>query len=190
MKKDVKYVLFTALLAVSMAFAGNGDKEGKSKTVKFSAALLHGFDKITVKDAYGVILYTQDLESKQVKSLNFSKLDEGLYLVELDSKAKTVSYPLSLNDEAATIKWNEKTEVFKPFAQFEASMLRLMAFNPEKQPIKVTIYNQTEQVIYTETLTDSMELKRAYKIKDYNGGALRVAVEKNNKTFSFVFSSY
>lgn len=191
MKKDVKYALFTALLAVSMAFAGNGDKEGKSKAVKFSAAQLHGFEKITVKDAYGQVLYTQSLNDTQAKVYDFSKLDAGFYTVELDSEVKTVRYPLWLNEEDAALKLNEKTEVFKPFAQFENARLNLMAFNPEMQPIKVTIYNDAEQIIYTESLAaGSLEMKRAYKIKDYKGGFLRVAIEKDNQIFSFGFNSY
>lgn len=191
MKKDVKYTLFTALLAVSLAFAGNGDNEGKSKTLKFSAAQLHGFEKITVKDAYGVVLYAQTLTAPKAKAFDFSKLEAGLYTVELDSEVKTVSYPLWLKEEEATLKLTEKTEVYKPFVQFEASILSLMAFNPEKQAIKVTIYNDDEQIIYTENLpVGNVELKRAYKIKDYKGGSLRVAVEKDNQVYSFGFNAY
>lgn len=187
MKKDVKYTLFALLTVVSMAFAGNGEKESKSKTVRLTVSQLQGFDKIKVKDAFGVILYSGEVAEVKIQQFDFSSLAAGAYVVELDSEVKTVSYPLNITADSAALALSDKTEIYKPFASFENGQLTLMGFNPDREAMQIFIYNGEGDIIFSETVNNTNELKRAYQIQGYNGDGLSVKVMKNKKSFDFGF---
>jgi hypothetical protein len=191
MKKDVKYSLFAFLLSATMVFASNGEDESRSKVVNFTIGQLQDFNQISIKDDAGVILYSDFLKdnSKSGIRMDFSKLPVGNYFVELESSIKTVVYPLEVNGQSARLNTVEKTVVFKPFVRLQNNLLDVMGFNPNRQNMEVFIYNEAGEVIFNETISDALELKKRYALKNLSDASVSIKVVKDGKSFNFSFKS-
>lgn len=195
MKKDIKYYLVViALLGVLQISATEKadpvrDGRASAKTIRLSASLLQSFSKMSIVDAFGVILYSEDLVSdlKIGKQINFSKLPAGNYFLEMDAPIKQVIIPLQISEQEAVLDLDSKTEIFKPFVKLSGSSLLLMSFNPEKSPMTVSIFDELGQLLFEETVTNSIDLKRSFNFSKLGNGNFSLQVEKNRKVFSFPF---
>lgn len=195
MKKDIKYYLSViALFGVLQISATEkvkpvNDGNTSAKTIRLSASLLQQFSKMTIVDGLGVVLYTKTLDNSSEigKQINFSKLPAGDYFLEMDSAIKQVIIPLQVSEQEAVLKFESKTEFYKPFVKLSGTSLLLMNFNPEKSPVTVSIYDELGQLLFEETVTDSIELKRSYNFSKVKSGSYSLQVQKNGKVFSFPY---
>ena len=62
----------------------------------------------------------------------------------------------------------------------------LSKFSPEKEPLKVVIYNSEYDVVYKETLMGKVDLGRVYSFPE--SGNYTNAVRSNNKTYEHTVS--
>ncbi|MDP2060950.1 MAG: T9SS type A sorting domain-containing protein [Flavobacteriaceae bacterium] len=195
MKKDIKYYLIVialfGVLQISATEKVNPVNDGNTsaKTIRLSASLLQPFSNLKIVDEFGVVLYEETLKNslETGKQINFSRLPAGNYFLEMDAAIKQVIIPLQVSDQEAILKLELKTEVFKPFVKLSGTSLLLMNFNPEQTPVTVSIYDELGQLLFEETITDSIELKRNYNFSKVESGNYSLQVKKNGKVFSFPY---
>jgi len=195
MKKDIKYYLIVialfGVLQISATEKVNPVNDGNTsaKTIRLSASLLQPFSNLKIVDEFGVVLYEETLKNslETGKQINFSRLPAGNYFLEMDAAIKQVIIPLQVSDQEAILKLELKTEVFKPFVKLSGTSLLLMNFNPEQTPVTVSIYDELGQLLFEETITDSIELIRNYNFSKVESGNYSLQVKKNGKVFSFPY---
>jgi hypothetical protein len=195
MKKDIKYYLSVialfGVLQISATEKVNPVNDGNTsaKTIRLSASLLQPFSNLKIVDEFGVVLYEETLNNNIEigKQINFSKLPAGNYFLEMDAAVKQVIIPLQVSEQEAVLKLELKSEVFKPFVKLSGTSLLLMNFNPEKSPVTVSIFDELGQLLFEETVTDSIELKRSYNFSKVKSGNYSLQVRKNGKVFSFPY---
>lgn len=195
MKKDIKYYLIVislfGLLQISATEKANPVSDGNTsaKTIRLSASLLQPFSSLKIVDEFGVVLYEETLKNslETGKQINFSRLPAGNYFLEMDAAIKQVIIPLQVSGQEALLKLELKTEVFKPFVKLSGTSLLLMNFNPEQTPVTISIYDELGQLLFEETVTDSIELKRSYNFSKVESGNYSLQVKKNGKVFSFPY---
>jgi len=161
----------------------------RAKTIRLSASLLQPFSKMKIVDDFGVVLYEETLgRNLEIgKQFNLSKLPTGNYFIEMDAAVKQVVIPLQVTEQEAVLKMDFKTEIYKPFMKISGTSLQLMVFNPDKNPITVAIYNQLGQLLFEETVTEQIELKRSYNFSKVESGDYSLQVKKNGKVYSFPY---
>ncbi|PJB11255.1 MAG: hypothetical protein CO119_11875 [Flavobacteriales bacterium CG_4_9_14_3_um_filter_40_17] len=195
MKKDIKYYLSVIALLGVMQISANervklvNDGSIRAKTIRLSASLLQPFSKMKIVDDFGVVLYEETLgRNLEIgKQFNLSKLPTGNYFIEMDAAVKQVVIPLQVTEQEAVLKMDFKTEIYKPFMKISGTSLQLMVFNPDKNPITVAIYNQLGQLLFEETVTEQIELKRSYNFSKVESGDYSLQVKKNGKVYSFPY---
>ncbi|PKP43868.1 MAG: hypothetical protein CVT96_03855 [Bacteroidetes bacterium HGW-Bacteroidetes-13] len=195
MKKDIKYYLIVialfGVLQISATEKVNPVSDGNTsaKTIRLSASLLQPFSNLKIVDEFGVVLYEETLKNslETGKQINFSRLPAGNYFLEMDAPIKQVIIPLQVSGQEAILKLELKTEVFKPFVKLSGTSLLLMNFNPEQTPVTISIYDELGQLLFEETVTDSIELKRSYNFSKVESGNYSLQVKKNGKVFSFPY---
>lgn len=195
MKKDIKYYLSVIALLGVMQISANervklvNDGSIRAKTIRLSASLLQPFSKMKIVDDFGVVLYEETLgRNLEIgKQFNLSKLPTGNYFIEMDAAVKQVVIPLQVTEQEAVLKMDFKTEIYKPFMKISGTSLQLMVFNPDKTPITVAIYNQLGQLLFEETVTEQIELKRSYNFSKVESGDYSLQVKKNGKVYSFPY---
>lgn len=195
MKKDIKYYLVViflfGVLQISATEKANPVSDGNTsaKTIRLSASLLQPFSNLKIVDEFGVVLYEETLKNslETGKQINFSRLPAGNYFLEMDAAIKQVIIPLQVSGQEALLKLELKTEVFKPFVKLSGTSLLLMNFNPEQTPVTISIYDELGQLLFEETVTDSIELKRSYNFSKVESGNYSLQVKKNGKVFSFPY---
>jgi len=195
MKKDIKYYLSVIALLGVMQISANervklvNDGSIRAKTIRLSASLLQPFSKMKIVDDFGVVLYEETLgHNLEIgKQFNLSKLPTGNYFIEMDAAVKQVVIPLQVTEQEAVLKMDFKTEIYKPFMKISGTSLQLMVFNPDKNPITVAIYNQLGQLLFEETVTEQIELKRSYNFSKVESGDYSLQVKKNGKVYSFPY---
>lgn len=195
MKKDIKYYLSVVALLGALQISATekvkpvNDGNTSAKTIRLSASLLQSFSKMTIVDEFGVVLYAESLDNSSEigKQINFSKLPAGNYFLEMDAAVRQVIIPLQVSEQKVVLKFESKTEIFKPFVKLSGTSLLLMNFNPDKSPITVSIYDGLGQLLFEETVTDSIELKRSYNFSKVESGSYSLQVQKNGKVFNFPY---
>ena len=145
--------------------------------------------KIRIKDKYGYKLYRKSLKAEDGKFLqkfSISNLPNGTYKLEIEDELKTIT--LDLNIEDNKIVNNEVTDklVFKPVVYKKGENVYVSKFSPEKEPLKVVIYNGNFDVVHKETLVGKIDLGRVYTFP--NSGNYTIALRSKNKTYEHTVS--
>jgi hypothetical protein len=77
-------------------------------------------------------------------------------------------------------------KVFKPVVYKKGENVYVSKFSPEKEPLKVVIYNNNYDVVYKETLDGKIDLGRVYTFP--KSGDYTIALKSNNKTYEHTVS--
>jgi uncharacterized protein YxeA len=145
--------------------------------------------EVSIKDEYGYKLYKKSLKAEDGKFLqkfSFSNLPNGTYKLEIEDDIKVVNLAIEVKDNQIVRKTVANEKVFKPVVYKKGENVYVSKFSPEKEPLKVVIYNESNDVVHTETLEGKIELGRVYNFP--KSGYYTIAVKSNDKTYEHTVS--
>ncbi len=145
--------------------------------------------KISIKDKYGYKLYKKIVKAEDGKFLqkfSFSNLPDGTYKLEIEDDLKVVLLAIDVEDNKIVSKKIADEKVFKPVVYKKGENVYVSKFSPEKEPLKVVIYNKDYDVVHAETLEGKVDLGRVYSFPE--SGDYTIAVQSNNKTYEHTVS--
>jgi hypothetical protein len=145
--------------------------------------------KISIKDKYGYKLYKKSVnkeDGKFLQKFSFSNLPDGTYKLEIEDDLKVVLLAIDVEDNKIVSKKIADEKVFKPVVYKKGENVYVSKFSPEKEPLKVVIYNNNYDVVYKETLDGKIDLGRVYTFP--KSGDYTIALKSNNKTYEHTVS--
>ncbi|MBU3820739.1 hypothetical protein KO566_01590 [Flavobacteriaceae bacterium XHP0103] len=184
-----KGILIVAMLAASFSFANEGTPFFKVvNDVKKTALTIANVKKgnlLSIKDAYGSVLYTETIKENgtYAKGFDLTALENGSYLFELDSDVELRTIPFSI--EGNTIKFHRdiaKTS-FKPVTRTEGNLVFISKLSLNGEPLKIDIYHDAELML-TETVKDTKNIEKVYKLTGLDKGEYKIVLNTEGKTYT------
>ncbi len=186
MKKSV-LVLLLVLVAHSFVFASDDldGTKGAAKAVITSTStntynLLYtstkaGWVKVIIKNEDGDVVMVDEIMNRKgfVRPYNFDGMPAGAYKVEvLDAAGKT---ELAVSYSTTTTHSIRKAEL----KATEDNKYELRLIGSTADAVQITIYDSSNQVVYSETLTQKGSLSRVYNLEkaSIQGGTFEISAD-------------
>jgi hypothetical protein len=184
MKTKVLAVAFILGAFVNYANSTNLNNvlNAKKVTIEFNDAKKGHL--LTIKDKDGTILHSENVikEGRLVKIFDFSKLENGIYSLELNKDFEIIVKTLEVKNNKVLFNENSKKVVFKPVIRNKKNILMISQIAFDKKPIKVVLFFDDE-IIYSETIKSEVILNRVYKLDKEIKGNYKVIVYSNNRNY-------
>jgi hypothetical protein len=184
MKTKVLAVAFILGAFVNYANSTNLNNvlNAKKVTIEFNDAKKGHL--LTIKDKDGTILHSENVikEGRLVKIFDFSKLENGVYSLELNKDFEIIVKTLEVKNNKVLFNENSKKVVFKPVIRNKKNILMISQIAFDKKPIKVVLFFDDE-IIYSETIKSEVILNRVYKLDKEIKGNYKVIVYSNNRNY-------
>ncbi len=185
--KNLKKCLVVVMMLGTLINYANDKKnttyvvEGKKVKVEFNA--VKKGNKLTIRDSYDVIIFSQEIENSgnYSKIFNLSNLLKGDYTAELEKDFEIVIKNFSVLE--GKVSFNGEKRVFKPVIRTEKNKVLISKIDFNKEPLKVALYFNGE-VIYSETVKDNSNvLNRVYKLSKEERGNYTVVINTNDRNY-------
>ncbi|RED48856.1 hypothetical protein [Seonamhaeicola aphaedonensis] len=180
-----KGILMVAIMATVTGYANDGKlivKEAKRTSLTFKNVKQGNL--LTIKDANGLTLYKELIEKSGVysKGFDFTALPDGNYFFELEKDVEIKTIPFSVLSNKVTFNKELETLYHKPVAIVKKDMLYISKVASDYEPLTVSLYGKDSgELLYTETITNTCVIEKAYKLK---AGNYRLVLNSNNKYFT------
>jgi hypothetical protein len=184
MKTKVLAVAFILGAFVNYANSTNLNNVLNAKKVTIEFNDVKKGHLLTIKDKDGTILHSENVikEGRLVKIFDFSKLENGVYSLELNKDFEIIVKTLEVKNNKVLFNENSKKVVFKPVIRNKKNILMISQIAFDKKPIKVVLFFDDE-IIYSETIKSEVILNRVYKLDKEIKGNYKVIVYSNNKSY-------
>ncbi len=183
-----KYLLLTALmLATLVGYAKENNANCsllKREKIKIEFYNVKKGALLSIKNEAGTIVYSLEIKNSGNYSRIFdlSKLEEGNYTTELEKDFEIIIKSFSVLD--GNITFGKEKIIFKPVIRAQNNFVLISKLSFEKEPIKISLYYNSD-LIFSETLICSESLlKRIYKLSEKEEGSYRVVMHCNNKYYT------
>jgi len=188
MKSIIAVVLFLATSTLALA------TQPKLQIVADNSFILSINDlasdiKISIKDKYGYKLYKKSIKAEEGKffqKFSISTLPNGTYKLEIEDELKVVTLALTIENNKIVGQEVAGQKDFKPVVYKKGENVYVSKFSPEKEPLKVVIYNSEYDVVYKETLMGKVDLGRVYSFP--KSGNYIIALKSDEKTYKHTVS--
>ena len=181
-----KYLIVLTVLIATLNYAGNKNMSITNidgKTVKVEFKSVKKGQKLSIKDANGVVMYHQDITVSGTYSriFNLSKLENGKYTTELDKDYEIAIKNFSILNGIVSLQ-NEKT-IFKPVVRIKNNLVLVSKISFDNAAVKVDIY-YNDTAIFTETVADKNAIvNRVYELSKKEKGAYKVVITSENRYY-------
>ncbi len=185
-----------ALLIVStVAFGADSDKDKKAKSSKvtvvqntqqkFKLVYLEqnqGKVKVNIKNSDGVIVYHQSVNNEDgfSQSYSFEKLPEGTYTFEITRPDGT-----RLTQEVEHRMTMAQPEIKANLLDInDNKKFRLAVVKYNTKPVKVNIFNESDELVHSETINSRESFRKIYDLSELEGSSFRFDLTNNASTIS------
>lgn len=184
--KTIK-TIFAALIAIFMvnlaAASGAGNLKVNMKsttddftTVEISSNVISHFE-IDVLNAYGDRIYTMETDAPKnsfKKKYDFSKLENGTYwhLVNIDKESTVNKFKV----ENGKVEILEVRKSIEPFFKFEDDVLKMSYLNPQKEEVKVYVYDRSNALLTKASLGSDFSINKAINFSELRRGSYEVVL--------------
>jgi len=188
MFKSIKTgLLSVALLATAVANASKivTIKNTENKTVRIELSAITEGETISVIDANGVNLYSEDLQEKDsyAKKFDFSTLPTGVYFIETKETKQIAITPVVVNEDKINIL-TEATKRFKaPEVKVEENTARILVKNFNEAAVSISIYDINGNLIKNES-SKNLLIYQAYNFDNLEKGTYTISVTQGEYSFT------
>lgn len=180
MKHLFKNILVLAVMfGTFTSFAIEGLKTSSSSTFKITKG-----DLISVTDNSGKTIYSGRTNyNGSLKALyDFSKLNDGLYFIEIDKDFEILSKTIEVKNHMVTYIGHTDKTIFKPVIKTEKSKLIISKLALNEENIEIEIYYQND-LIHSENVFANSILNKVYKLDENVKGEYTAIVRVNNRSY-------
>jgi hypothetical protein len=182
-KKVISTSIFMLFVGYTFAFSPEIKIAG-SKKLELKLQNVTENTELIIRDLNGFAFFSETIEKSNNtfnKIFNLGNLPDGEYEIEIHGNVKVFSFPISIsNDKIALI--DEKSVFFKPNILKKNSKIYISKYNPNNEPLGITIYDNDGIVVYEETLSGKENLGRIIRIS--KPGNYNIQMLSDNKLYS------
>lgn len=142
--------------------------------------------RITLKDNYGQMLYSEQVSDKNefMKRFDLHNLVSGYYKFEIENSMNVKVMPIKVNRNDLIIVEEEVSVLHKPYIKMnENGVFDFNLLNLDVEKTTVLITDDKGNVVYKEYLGSKSEYKKRYDISQLNKGNYNVIVNKGNRSY-------
>jgi hypothetical protein len=135
--------------------------------------------KVTILDEEGQVVFTEKINSQGgfKRPYNFSQLPKGDYTIQIEDVLGACSEKLSYQD----IKWITRV------AKLKGAKDKYMVTIPDqgKQRASVFVYNQFQELVFTDYINQEGDFVRIYHLKNLEGATIQVVNQSSGEETTF-----
>lgn len=191
MKKLLKLSL---MLAVVLTTAGMHAREADfslivkketGKTVRFA---LNTTEKIqlSIYDQDNILVHSENVggSANFNRIYNLNALPKGLYFLEADTELKTVRYEIVIGNDSAVLSNKPTAEIYKPTLVHDKKLVTLSILNFDAAPVKVVIYNNDGEELYTGNFEGSVNFFKKFDLSEFPSDQYIFDITYNGRNFT------
>ncbi|MUU78357.1 hypothetical protein [Winogradskyella endarachnes] len=187
MKNILKNILVVALMFTALVASADSslrNSKDESKTILTLTDVIEG-NKLLIKDAYGLTLYTEQIENSgdYIKGFDLTELPNGNYYFELVQDFKIKTIPFSVEENTVKFEKDNESTVFKPVVKVEDDLVYISKLALNKQALSIEVYydNDGYNLLHSETIEGTQDIKRMIKLTEK--GSYKIVTKSDGKTF-------
>ncbi|WP_397444787.1 hypothetical protein [Polaribacter sp. R77954] len=182
-----RLVLVVVLMLGTLANYANDKEVNNNLNAKKTKVVFKGAKKgeqLTIKDHKGVILHLENINKagNLIKFFDFSKLDDGMYTLELEKDFQIVIKTIHIKGDKVIFDEEAKKVIFKPVVRNEENRLMISKIAFDALPLKVLLY-YNDEIIYSEVLQSDTIINRVYKLDENVKGEYTVVIKNNGRNY-------
>ncbi|MBB5622816.1 hypothetical protein HDE69_003898 [Pedobacter cryoconitis] len=191
MKNLLKIGLIATILFTSVnTYASNDDLSLKvnsveRKTIRLSINQTQDM-KVTFYGLNDEILYEKKGHelSGSSKTYDLTDFPDGNYIMKLETDLKSVEYQINIENNKASLSTAPNKETFKPVLTKKDGVVTLNLDYTNKAPVEITIFDEFNNQLYTNTYNDSAKLVRKFNIGKALSSKLTFVITSKDQAFN------
>ena len=196
--KTMKTIL-AALMAIFIVSVASATRTGNLKvnmeslggdftSVEISSAFISHFE-IEVSNTRGEKIYSMETTAplnSLKKKYDFSKLEDGTYwhTVKID-KESTVNKFQVTNGHVEILEVRKSIE---PFFKFENNKLKMSYLNPQKEEVKVSVYDTSNTLLTEANFGTDFSISRSLNFSKKRFGTYKIVLENGTDMHEYLVS--
>lgn len=187
-KKNVVLVMLFAMLCSYATESPSLKNKEDGKTTLVLKDVRLG-EELIIKDFYGVILYKESIQHNgdYSKSFDLTELPDGNYSFELEKALQIQIIPFKVSFNTVSFNKEEGNIIYKPFVRIKDNFVYVTQLSLKEKPLKIDLFyeysNDDFNKIHSETIKNTKQIKRVYKLSKDRKGTYKVVFECEGRTF-------
>ena len=154
------------------------------KLVDLTLKYTDGELKINIKDSFGIVLYNDIYTGVEfTKKFDLTSLPNGNYYFEIEGQTKIKMIPFTVILNNIDFQKEEETIFFKPIIRFKENVVYISKLALKKGKMKIKIYDDNSNLIYTEDLKEKLYLDRKLNLSMLESGSYNIVSKSEGKIF-------
>ena len=154
------------------------------KLVDLTLKYTDGELKINIKDSFGIVLYNDIYTGVEfTKKFDLTSLPNGNYYFEIEGQTKIKMIPFTVILNNIDFQKEEETIFFKPIIRFKENVVYISKLALKKGKMKIKIYDDNSNLIYTEDLKEKLYLERKLNLSMLESGSYNIVLKSEGKIF-------
>jgi hypothetical protein len=144
-----------------------------------------GGNFLAIKDNSGHTIYSETVNTKEnfKTSYDLSKLEDGVYTLELNKDFEIKTKQFVVVAEEVTFLESTERSVYKPVFRMENSRMLISQLALDKEStLEIKIYYENN-LIHQEEVSGNAILNRVYNLKENTPGHYKVIMKANGRTY-------
>jgi len=143
---------------------------------------------INISDSDGNMIYSYETTNSQAnfnQTLNFSKLEDGMYKMNVQMDGAKYVKHLSVNESVVSIEKSiKKTE---PIFQFQNNVIKVSQLNHGEEKMSVHIY-QDGSLVWDQELENKLAINKAFNISSLDPGKYNFVLISGDDIYEYQVS--
>jgi len=189
MKKLIKRsFVIVVMLATMLSNANEVSSLTKEKIKKVTNITFENVKQgstLTIKDVNGLILFKELIEKsgEYTKGFDLTALPDGSYFFELEKEMQVKIMPFKVADNEVVFDKNEEYIINKPIVFTKDKLVYISKLTLNKEPLKVDIYFENDDLVFSEVLEGELNLDRIYDFSTSKKGGYKVVLRSEGRSF-------
>ncbi len=184
-----KNLLIVALFFAVVTNATNINNNVKvtlinSKLIDLKLENSDGDLTISVIDAYGEILYTENFEGNYFsKKYDLNTLPAGNYYFEFEGETRINLMPFKVTSKGFEFKNQIESTFYKPIVRQEGDLVFISKTAFNKEDFEIYLYDNQSNILYQEKLKGDINLGKSLNLKNLTSGNYKIVMKSAGKVF-------
>lgn len=141
---------------------------------------------VVLKDINSLRLYNESYigNDRYLKGFDMRSLPDGEYTLEIENNDRIELFSLFIVNDKLSINRDSRLVIHKPSFNQTGNTVDIALQKEHEAPLKLSILDETNDIIFEETLADNGNLTKRYDMSKLNPGSYTMRVDIAGKYFS------
>lgn len=194
MKQLIKNSLLVIMFIMSLSTFASGASpyvKVKSYDAKKFVVIIKSANptdlQISLKDNNNYQIYSErhaNLKDGYAKKFDVADLPDGSYFLEIENEQKIDVYSIEIAEGQLNIENDSRVAIFKPQVFQKGNMVDIAMLKYLDVPMTFSIINNTNDIVYEDTLADSQSVNKRYDMSKLDPGIYTLRFNLAGRSFT------